>query len=192
MVEITKGLILASASPRRLELLRKINIIPEIVEFAEIDETPKKKEKPIEYCKRMAKEKGEFIFNKYPQKTILSADTIVICGNRIFGKAKTEDEARNFLKFFSGRKHRVLTVIYIRNEDKAKLVQTTTKVTFNRLEKKDIELYLQTREWENKAGAYAIQGYADRFIKTINGSYSNIVGLSLNQAFNLLKTVNLV
>ena len=192
MVEITKGLILASASPRRLELLRKINIIPEIVEFAEIDETPKKKEKPIEYCKRMAKEKGEFIFNKYPQKTILSADTIVICSNRIFGKAKTEDEARNFLKFFSGRKHRVLTVIYIRNEDKAKLVQTTTKVTFNRLEKKDIELYLQTREWENKAGAYAIQGYADRFIKTINGSYSNIVGLSLNQAFNLLKTVNLV
>jgi septum formation protein len=192
MVEITKGLILASASPRRLELLRKINIIPEIVESAEIDETPKKKEKPIEYCKRMAKEKGEFIFNKYPQKTILSADTIVICRNRIFGKAKTEDEARNFLKFFSGRKHRVLTVIYIRNEDKAKLVQATTKVTFNRLEKKDIELYLQTREWENKAGAYAIQGYADRFIKTINGSYSNIVGLSLNQAFNLLKTVNLV
>ena len=192
MVEITKGLILASASPRRLELLRKINIIPEIVESAEIDETPKKKEKPIEYCKRMAKEKGEFIFNKYPQKTILSADPIVICSNRIFGKAKTEDEARNFLKFFSGRKHRVLTVIYIRNEDKAKLVQTTTKVTFNRLEKKDIELYLQTREWENKAGAYAIQGYADRFIKTINGSYSNIVGLSLNQAFNLLKTVNLV
>ena len=192
MVEITRGLILASASSRRLELLRKINIIPEIVEPAEIDETPKKKEKPIEYCKRMAKEKGEFIFNKYPQKTILSADTIVICSNKIFGKAKTEDEARNFLKFFSGRKHRVLTVIYIRNKDKAKLVQTTTKVTFNRLEKKDIELYLQTREWENKAGAYAIQGYADRFVKTINGSYSNIVGLSLNQAFNLLKTVNLV
>ena len=72
------------------------------------------------------------------------------------------------------------------------MYKTTTKVTFNRLEKRDIDLYLQTKEWENKAGAYAIQGYADRFIKTINGSYSNIVGLSLNQAFNLLKTVNLV
>lgn len=192
MVKITKGLILASASPQRLELLRKINIIPEIVESAKINEIPKKKEKPIEYCKRIAKEKGEFIFNKYPEKTILSADTIVISSNIIFGKAESENEARNFLKLFSGRKHRVLTVIYIKNKDTAKLVQDTTKVTFNRLEKKDIELYLQTREWENKAGAYAIQGYADRFVKTINGSYSNIVGLSLNQAFNLLKTVNLV
>ena len=192
MVETTKGLILASASPRRLELLKKINIIPESIEPAEIDETPKKKEKPIEYCKRLAKEKGEFVFKKFPEKTILSADTIVICSNRIFGKAKTEDEAREFLTFFSGRKHRVLTAIYIKNRDKSKLVQATTKVTFNRLEKRDIDLYLQTKEWENKAGAYAIQGYADRFIKTINGSYSNIVGLSLNQAFNLLKTVNLV
>ena len=192
MVEITKGLILASASPRRLELLKKINIIPEVVEPSEIDETPKKKEKPIEYCKRMAKEKGEFVFKKYPEKTILSADTIVICNNRIFGKAKTEDEAKKFLTFFSGRKHRVLTAIYIKNKDKAKLVQATTKIVFNRLEKKDIEIYLRTKEWENKAGAYAIQGYAERFIKTINGSYSNIIGLSLNQAFNLLKTVNLV
>ena len=96
------------------------------------------------------------------------------------------------MNFFSGRKHRVLTAIYIKNKDKSKLVQATTKVTFNRLEKRDIDLYLKTKEWENKAGAYAIQGYADRFVKTINGSYSNIVGLSLNQAFNLLKTVNLV
>ncbi|AEA81110.1 septum formation protein Maf [Candidatus Pelagibacter sp. IMCC9063] len=86
----------------------------------------------------------------------------------------------------------MLTSIYIKNKDKSKLIQATTKVTFNRLEKRDIDLYLKTKEWENKAGAYAIQGYADRFVKTINGSYSNIVGLSLNQAFNLLKTVNLV
>ena len=86
----------------------------------------------------------------------------------------------------------MLTAIYIKNKDKSKLIQATTKVTFNRLEKRDIDLYLKTKEWENKAGAYAIQGYADRFVKTINGSYSNIVGLSLNQAFNLLKTVNLV
>lgn len=192
MSKITKGLVLASASSRRLELLNKINIVPEIVQAANIDETPKKKEKPIEYCKRLAREKGDFVFQNYPDMTVLSADTIVFCSNKIFGKASSDEEARSFLNFFSGRKHSVLTAIYLRNKNLSKIKYSISKVTFIRLEKKDIDIYLATREWENKAGAYAIQGYAERFVKTINGSYSNIVGLPLQQAFNLLKTSNLI
>ena len=192
MSKITKGLVLASASPRRLELLSKINIIPEIIQAANIYETPKKREKPIEYCKRLAREKGDFIFQIYPDMTVLSADTIIFCSNKIFGKASSDDEARSFLNFFSGRKHSVLTAIYLRNKNLSKIKYSISKVTFIRLEKKDIDIYLATREWQNKAGAYAIQGYAERFVKTINGSYSNIVGLPLQQAFNLLKTSNLI
>jgi septum formation protein len=192
MSKITKGLVLASASSRRLELLNKINIVPEIIQAANIDETPKKKEKPIEYCKRLAREKGDFVFQNYPDMTVLSADTIVFCSNKIFGKASSDQEARSFLNFFSGRKHSVLTAIYLRNKNLSKIKYSISKVTFIRLEKKDIDIYLATREWENKAGAYAIQGYAERFVKTINGSYSNIVGLPLQQAFNLLKTSNLI
>ena len=192
MSKITKGLVLASASSRRLELLNKINIVPEIIQAANIDEKPKKKEKPIEYCKRLAREKGDFVFQNYPDMTVLSADTIVFCSNKIFGKASSDEEARSFLNFFSGRKHSVLTAIYLRNKNLSKIKYSISKVTFIRLEKKDIDIYLATREWENKAGAYAIQGYAERFVKTINGSYSNIVGLPLQQAFNLLKTSNLI
>ena len=192
MSKITKGLVLASASSRRLELLNKINIVPEIIQAANIDETPKKKEKPIEYCKRLAREKGDFVFQNYPDMTVLSADTIVFCGNKIFGKASSDEEARSFLNFFSGRKHSVLTAIYLRNKNLSKIKYSISKVTFIRLEKKDIDIYLATKEWKNKAGAYAIQGYAERFVKTINGSYSNIVGLPLQQAFNLLKTSNLI
>ena len=192
MSKITKGLVLASASSRRLELLNKINIVPEIIQAANIDETPKKKEKPIEYCKRLAREKGDFVFQNYPDMTVLSADTIVFCSNKIFGKASSDQEARSFLNFFSGRKHSVLTAIYLRNKNLSKIKYSISKVTFIRLEKKDIDIYLATKEWKKKAGAYAIQGYAERFVKTINGSYSNIVGLPLQQAFNLLKTSNLI
>ena len=192
MAKITKGLVLASASPRRLDLLKRINIIPEIIQAAHIDESPKKKEKPILYCSRLAKEKGDFVFQKYPEMTILSADTIVFCANKIFGKPKNKDEARSFLTFFSGRKHNVLTSIYLRNKNHTKIKNIITKVTFYRLDKTDIEMYLESEEWKNKAGAYAIQGYAERFIKIINGSYSNVVGLPLAKAFNLLKSSNLI
>ena len=192
MSKIINGLVLASASPRRLELLKKIHITPEIVHPANIDETIKKKEKPIHYCERIARAKGDFIYQQYPEKTVLSADTIVFCSNKIFGKPKTEDEARSFLSFLSGRKHSVLTAMYLRNKNITKLKQTISKVTFNRLDKKDIDMYLTTKEWKNKAGAYGIQGYAERFVRTINGSYSNIVGLSLHQAFNLIKSANII
>jgi septum formation protein len=142
MTEIISGLVLASASPRRLELLKKIHIIPEIIKPANIDEAVKKKEKPTQYCERIARTKGDFVFEEYPEKTILSADTIVFCSSKIFGKPKNIEEARNFLSFFSGRKHNVLTVIYLRNKQQMKLKKIISKVTFNRLETKDVELYL--------------------------------------------------
>ena len=192
MTKVINGLVLASASPRRLDLLRSINIIPELVQAADIDESYKKKENPISYCKRLAKEKGDFVFTKYPLMNILSADTIVICGRKIFGKPKDSLEANNFLNFFSGRKHTVVTAIYLKNEKFHKVKIVSSKVTFKKLDQSDIDDYLQTDEWRNKAGAYAIQGYAERFVKTLNGSYSNVVGLPLYQVFNLLKSANLV
>jgi len=192
MSKITRGLVLASASPRRLDLLRSISIIPEIIKPSDIEETIEKKEDPLKYCSRMAKMKGNFIFEKYPEMTILSADTIVLCGRKVFGKPRNEAEARNFLNIFSGRKHTVVTAIFLKNKKTSNLKKVVSKVTFKRLEKKDIDLYLPTKEWENKAGGYAIQGYAERFIKTLNGSYSNVVGLPLYQAFNLLKSANII
>ena len=192
MAQVISGLVLASASPRRLDLLKSINIIPELIQASEIDESYKKKENPISYCKRLAKEKGDFVFNQFPTKNILSADTSVICGRKIFGKPRDHLEAKKFLNFFSGRKHTVVTAIYLKNEKFNKLKIVSSKVTFKKLDQNDIHDYLQTDEWKNKAGAYAIQGYAERFVKTLNGSYSNVVGLPLYQVFNLLKSANLV
>ena len=191
MTKVINGMVLASASPRRLDLLRSINIIPELVQAADIDESYKKKENPISYCKRLAKEKGDFVFDQFPTKNILSADTIVVCGRKIFGKPKDHLEAKKFLNFFSGRKHTVVTAIYLKNEKFSKLKIVSSKVTFKKLDQGDIGNYLQTNEWKNKSGAYAIQGYAERFVKKINGSYSNIVGLPLYQTYNMLKSLKL-
>lgn len=179
-------LILASASPRRKQLLAQAGYVPDVIAAAEIDETPHKGELPIPYVKRMAKEKAAVIFAKHPDAVILAADTVVACGRRILPKAEDENTARKCLHQLSGRKHRVYTVVCIQTSKKNLTKLVMTHVSFRRLDKKDIDAYIASREWEGKAGGYAIQGLAETFIPRINGSYSNVVGLPIAETSTML------
>ena len=184
--------VLSSGSPRRIELLNNIKIFPKIIYSSEINEDIISKENPKKYCIRIAKNKALKALEKYPEEYILSADTIVFCSNKIFLKPKDKEEAKKFLAFFSGREHNVLTCICLAKKNLIKVKKVFTKVTFKRLNTQEIEEYLLTNEWKDKAGAYAIQGYAEKFIKRINGSYSNVVGLPLFETYNLLNSQGLI
>lgn len=192
MSEIKHSFVLATASPRRIELLNNIKIFPKIIYSSDINEDKNSKEDPNKYCVRVAKNKALKALEKYPEEFILSADTIVFCSNKIFLKPKNKEEAKDFLAFFSGRKHNVLTCVCLAKKNLIKVKKVITKVTFKRLSKQEIEEYLSTNEWKDKAGAYAIQGYAEKFIKRINGSYSNVVGLPLFETYNLLNSQGLI
>jgi septum formation protein len=192
MNEAKHSFVLASKSPRRIELLNSIKIFPKIISSSDINEDINSKEDPKKYCVRIAKNKALKTLEKYPEEFILSADTIVFCGNKIFLKPKNKEEAKEFLTFFSGRKHNVLTCVCLAKKNLIKVKKVITKVTFKRLNMQEVEEYLLTNEWKDKAGAYAIQGYAEKFIKRINGSYSNVVGLPLFITYNLLKTFDLI
>ncbi|MFN5026892.1 MAG: septum formation protein Maf [Candidatus Fonsibacter ubiquis] len=192
MNETKHSFVLASASPRRIELLKNIKIFPKITYPSEINEDIISKENPRKYCIRIAKNKALKALEKYPEEFILSADTIVFCSNKIFLKPKNKEEAKKFLAFFSGRKHNVLTCVCLAKKNLIKVKKVFTKVTFKRLNTQEIEEYLLTNEWKDKAGAYAIQGYAEKFIKRINGSYSNVVGLPLFETYNLLNSQGLI
>ena len=192
MNEAKHSFVLASSSPRRIELLNNIKIFPKKIYSSEINEDINNTENPKKYCVRVAKNKALKVLEKYPEEYVLSADTIVFCGNKIFLKPKDKEEAREFLTFFSGRKHNVLTCLCLAKKNLIKVKMVITKITFKRLNKHEIEEYLSTNEWKDKAGAYAIQGYAEKFIKRINGSYSNVVGLPLFETFNILKSYKLI
>ena len=182
-------LILASASPRRLELLESTNIFPNIIEPANIDESIKKKEKPKLYLKRICFEKALNIQDKYKQDIILSADTIVTTGQKIFGKPSDKEDAIKTLKYLSGRNHNVSTGVCVLYKNKRKIKIIDTKIKFKKLHDDEINQYIKTNEWTDKAGSYAIQGHAERFIIKLNGSYSNVVGLPLYETVNLLKSI---
>ena len=192
MNETKHSFVLASSSPRRIELLNNIKIFPKKIYSSEINEDINNKENPKKYCVRVAKNKALKVLEKYPEEYVLSADTIVFCGNKIYLKPKDKEEAKEFLTFFSGRKHNVLTCLCLAKKNLIKVKMVITKITFKRLNKHEIEEYLSTNEWKDKAGAYAIQGYAEKFIKRINGSYSNVVGLPLFETFNILKSYKLI
>ena len=180
-------LILASASPRRLELLAQIGITPTQVVAADIDETPHKNELPLAYAERIAREKALAVQKLHPEALILAADTVVYCARRILPKAETLEQARACLTRLSGRRHRVTTAVAVVKSGNVKLKLVTTMVRFKRLSKQDIETYLATIEWHGKAGGYAIQGCASAFIPAINGSYSNVVGLPLAETAAMLR-----
>ena len=188
MSKAGQSLILASASPRRLELLKQVGIKPNHVIPADIDETPQKGEKPSALATRLSQHKAEKILEDHQGQFILASDTIVACGNRILGKAGDIDEARKFLTMLSGRRHNVYTGVCLISPD-GKISQRTvaTVVKFKALDQNDLDFYLEHDEWKGKAGAYAIQGLAARFIRGINGSYSNVVGLPLFETVNMLK-----
>jgi septum formation protein len=181
-------LILASASPRRVNLLAQIGIVADQILPAHIDETPQKSELPSQLAKRLGAGKALAVAAEYPSACILSCDTVVAVGRRILDKAESEDDARRCLKLLSGRRHRVyggLTLIDPDGKINNRLV--TTSVVFKRLEGSEIDAYVDCGEWHGKAGGYAIQGRAGAFARNIIGSYSNIVGLPLFETAMLLK-----
>ena len=181
-------LVLASASPRRVELLAQIGIVADEIVPADIDEKPQRREEPGPLAKRLALGKGEAIASVHPDAWVLAADTVVGLGRRILGKPENQDEARRFLSMLSGRRHRVfggVTVISPGGRASRRLVVTT--VSFKRLETAEIDSYLDSGEWEGKAGGYAIQGLAGGFVRSINGSYFNVVGLPLYETLSLLR-----
>ncbi len=181
-------LILASASPRRLELLIQISVIPDKILPADIDETPELRERPTQLAKRLSEIKARCVAEKNLGALVLGADTVVACGRRVLGKAQDEEEARKFLTLLSGRRHRVHGGISLIDQNgllRTRLV--TTSVVFKRLSEKEISGYIKSKEWQGKAGAYAIQGRAGAFVRKINGSYSNVVGLSLLETTGLLQ-----
>jgi septum formation protein len=178
--------VLASASPRRVELLAQIGVRPEEVTASAIDETPLRAELPKDYALRVAIQKAEAVAHEFPQSRILAADTVVAVGRRILGKAADERDARKMLALLSGRRHRVYTALCLRKDESNHTRIVMTQVQFKRLHADEITTYLATEEWRDKAGAYGIQGYAARFIPRINGSYSNVVGLPLVETANLL------
>lgn len=180
------GLILASASPRRQELLARIGIVPDQIIPADIDENPRKDELPLPYVRRMAEEKADAIAEKYPSDIIIAADTIVMVGRRILGKPENADDAVRMLKIMSGRRHKVCTAVCIVDAAQKRTRVVESVVQFKRLSDAEIQNYIASREWEGKAGGYAIQGCAEAFVKAISGSFSNIVGLPLYDTAQLL------
>lgn len=184
--------VLASASPRRLELLAQLGIAPDTVEPADIDETPAPRELPREHAARLADAKAAAVAARHRGSVVLAADTVVACGRRILPKAEDEATARRCLALLSGRRHRVIggvTVIDAAGAARRRLVTST--VRFKRLEPPEIEAYIGGGEWRGKAGGYAIQGRAAALIPWIQGSYSNVVGLPLFEAAQLLRAAGL-
>ena len=183
-------LVLASASPRRLDLLAQIGIVPGHVLATDIDETPHRGELPADYARRMAREKAIAAgqFDLPAGAVVLAGDTVVARGRMILPKAETETEARHCLDLLSGRRHRVLGGIALRLAD-GRIVSrlVTSRVTMKRLSTDEIDSYIATGDWQGKAGGYAIQGPAAALIRHIDGSYSNIVGFSLYDIAAMLR-----
>jgi septum formation protein len=184
-------LVLASASPRRKVLLRQIGVTPDFILPADIDETPLKGEKPKALAQRLAWEKARKTYESLASKAfVLGADTVVACGKTLLEKPKDAQEAADFLKMLSGRKHHVYGgIAVITPEGALESRISSTAVTFKKLREQDIEKYLETEEWKGVAGGYAIQGYAAGFIKSIQGSYSNVVGLCLYDTMEILESI---
>jgi septum formation protein len=196
-------LVLASASPRRVALLAQAGIAPARILAPDVDETPKKQELPRAYALRMAVEKAQAVANMLSNPPleggasreadrggtflILAADTVVVCGRRILPKAKDGAEVERCLHLLSGRRHQVLTalaLIPVREKIRTRIV--TTRVAFKVLTAREIADYVASGEGEGKAGGYAIQGRAEAFVRFINGSYSNVVGLPLYETVSML------
>lgn len=183
-------LVLASASPRRLALLAQIGLTPDEVISTDIDETPHAGETPRALAARLARTKCEAA---KADGVILAADTVVGLGRRILPKAEAEHEARACLALLSGRAHRVYTGVAVKGADgliRERLVET--RVFFKRLTAQEIDAYIASGEWSGKAGGYAAQGLAARYISHVSGSFSSVIGLPLHETANLLSACGIV
>ncbi|CAA7622746.1 nucleoside triphosphate pyrophosphatase [Magnetospirillum sp. UT-4] len=191
MTEIDR-LVLASASPRRLDLLRQVGIIPAAVDPADIDESPLKGELPLPHAARLAEAKARAVAARHPECFVLAADTVVACGRRILPKAEDQRTAAKCLELLSGRRHRVHGGVALLGPDGRLLARTvTTTVTVKRLDRAELAAYLESGEWHGKAGGYAIQGLAAAFVRQLSGSYSNVVGLPLFETVQMLRGAGL-
>lgn len=182
-------LILASASPRRSELLQQIGVSFEVV-VRSIDETPKTDELASAYVARVALKKAQAVSQEHSQRTVLAADTCISLNNSILTKPKDADDAKRMLQTLSGRKHQVYTSVAIICAERQQVVTVTTEVLFKQLSNKQIEDYVASEEPLDKAGSYAIQGFGAVLIERISGSYSSVVGLPLAETAVLLQQFN--
>lgn len=179
-------LILASASPRRVELLARLGLVPDAVLPAHIDETPLKAELPDRYACRMAREKAAAAAR--PGSFVLAADTVVAAGQRILPKTERVEEARQALALLSGRRHRVHSAVAVTDPaGRTRLRLSTSLVAFKPLSADEIEAYLASGEWQGKAGGYAIQGRAEALVRMLSGSHSGVMGLPLYETRALLR-----
>ena len=180
-------LILASASARRLALLEQIGVTPAQVVPADIDESLNGDETPRLYAQRMAKTKAERVFAQHPDQLVLAADTVVAVGQRVLPKAECEQSASYCLSMLSGRSHRVYGAIALLSAQGLRTRLVETRLKFKRLDHSEIKAYLESEQWRGKAGGYAIQDFAGAFVLSLQGSYTNVVGLSLYETYCLLK-----
>lgn len=183
-------LVLGSGSPRRLELLAQLGLVPDAVRAPDIDETPLASEKPRDYVRRMALEKAQ-ASDCADDEVVLCADTTVAVGRRILGKPENAAEAEAFLRLMSGRRHRVITAIAIKTPSGVRVRDVVTDVKMKRLSDLEISGYLASDDWRGKAGGYAIQGPASAFIPWIGGSFTAVVGLPLAETATMLQAAGL-
>ena len=182
-------LILASASPRRLDLLARIGVVPNATIPADVDESVPKGELPRDHAIRLAREKALAVAADHPKDLVLAADTVVAVGRRILPKVEDEATLRACMALLSGRRHRVLTGVALAIPGGAvreRLVETM--IAMKRLSQEEIDFYAAHGEWRGKAGGYALQGYGEVYVRHIAGSYSNVVGLPLAETRVLLKS----
>jgi septum formation protein len=182
-------LILASASPRRLDLLARIGVVPDAVVPADVDESVPRGELPREHALRLAREKAQAVAARQPDALVLAADTVVAVGRRILPKVEDEATLRQCMQLLSGRRHRVLTGVALAIPGggmRERLVETM--IAIKRLSPQEIDFYASHGEWRGKAGGYALQGYGEVYVRHIAGSYSNVVGLPLAETRVLLQS----
>ncbi len=184
--------ILASESQQRLELLQQLNLRPDEIVGANIDEAPLKAETPRQAAARLARAKAETVSNARAGAIVLAADTVVAKGRRILPKPAGRDHAREILKILSGSTHRVHTAVCVlRDGNAVGAKMSVTRVFFKRLHPDEIEAYLDTNEWNNRAGAYAIQKTGERFVRKLDGSFSGASGLPIRETLALLRAAGI-
>ena len=182
-------LVLASASPRRIELLAQVGITPDHIDPADIDETPLKGETPPRLAERLASTKAQVVAARRPDAVVIAADTVVAVGRRFLEKAADEVEATRFLKLLSGRNHRVFTGVAVVRAGRLSARVNETRVSFKPLSDDEIAAYVASGDWRGKAGGYGIQGPAGAFVQRIVGSHPAVMGLPLYEAVQLLRGV---
>jgi septum formation protein len=186
-------IILASASPARLELLRQVNIVPDMVVASNIDESKKKRELPNKLAERLAFEKAMSVANTLEYGIIIGADTVPVVGRSVMRKARNSDDIRSSLSILSNRRHRVYTGVCVIKKEKSehkilkKVVKSTLK--FKHLSNSEIDYYCNLQEGIDKAGGYTIDGYAQSYVQFISGSFSNVIGLPLFETVNMLNSL---